>query len=75
MLLSTLSEPLWCGYSLVPPLFVAACSGTFGVAGGSYNGSWRVEGDEIIFTVAAQTTGWVGIGFSLDQRMVSAHEL
>ena len=75
VLLSTLSEPLWCGYSLVPSLLVAACSGTFGVAGGAYNGSWRVEGDEVIFTVAAQTTGWVGIGFSLDQLMVSAHEL
>ena len=52
-----------------------SCSGTFGVAGGAYSGSWSVVRDEVIFTVAARTTGWVGIGFSLDQLMVSAHEL
>ena len=32
---------------------------------------WTVRGDLIDFVVSAQTTGWVGIGFSLDSLMVS----
>ena len=62
----------WCVGTSV---HAVSCSGTFEVAGGAYSGSWSVEGDDIIFTAAAQTTGWVGIGFSLDRVMVSAHKL
>lgn len=32
--------------------------------------TYDVSGDSITFTLQAQTTGWVGIGFSLDQSMV-----
>ena len=31
---------------------------------------WTVRGDMIDFVVSAETTGWVGIGFSGDRQMV-----
>ena len=36
---------------------------------------WTVRGDMISFEVTAVTTGWVGIGFSLDQKMVSVYRI
>ena len=36
-----------------------------------YAASWSISGDEITFEVIVRTTGWVGIGFSNDQLMVS----
>ena len=36
-----------------------------------YSASWSISGDDITFEVRAMTTGWVGIGFSNDQFMVS----
>ena len=37
----------------------------------AYNANWTVRGDLISFEVRATTVGWVGIGFSDDQMMVS----
>lgn len=34
--------------------------------------SWKVTGDMIDFEVAAQTSGWVGIGFSPNGAMTGA---
>ena len=36
-----------------------------------YIANWRTRGDRIEFNITAQTQGWVGIGFSTDNRMVS----
>ena len=36
----------------------------------NYIAIWQVFGDEITFTVSAKTNGWIGIGFSPDNRMV-----
>ena len=36
-----------------------------------YIATWRTRGDRVEFTIAAQTQGWVGIGFSTNQMMVS----
>ena len=47
------------------------CSGLRSSSNGAYNVTYAVSGDNIIFTLQAMTTGWVGIGFSLDQFMVS----
>ncbi len=44
------------------------CSG--GMSIGDYNMSYLADGD-VRFNVAADTTGWVAIGFSTDQLMVS----
>ena len=38
-----------------------------------YTAEWTVRGDMISFEVTAVTTGWVGIGFSLDRKMVSVY--
>ena len=55
----------------VLPLADAICSGTRFSTNGVYNVTYDVSGDSITFTIQAQTTGWVGLGFSLDQLMVS----
>ena len=36
-----------------------------------YIATWRTRGDRVEFNIAAQTQGWVGIGFSTNQMMVS----
>lgn len=38
-----------------------------------YSAMWHVRGDEIQFTVTANTTGWVAIGFSDTPSMVSLY--
>lgn len=38
-----------------------------------YSAVWHVRGDEIQFTVTANTTGWVAIGFSDTPNMVSLY--
>jgi hypothetical protein len=45
----------------------ASCAGSWKTAG--YTAEWTVRGDMISFEVTAVTTGWVGIGFSLDRKM------
>lgn len=35
-----------------------------------YTANWRTRGDEVEFTLMAQTQGWVGIGFSINNKMV-----
>ena len=52
-------------------VFSGACSGTRSSSNGVYSMTYAVNGNAIRFTVQALTTGWVGIGFSLDQLMVS----
>ena len=47
------------------------CSGMRSAAGGNYSLTYEVSGDSITFTLQAQTTTWVALGFSLDQFMVS----
>ena len=52
------------------------CSGSINVGCDpvcDYQATWTVEGNNVRFTVSAQTTGWVGIGFSDDQLMVSVY--
>ena len=52
-------------------LLSSSCSGTR--TSGSYEVSWEVIDDNIsyvMFNVSAVTTGWVAVGFSLDQLMV-----
>ena len=49
---------------------IVNCSATVTASKGNYMLSISVQGDVISFTVSAPTTGWVGIGFSLDQSMV-----
>ena len=51
------------------PLTSAQCAGTRN--SGFYMVSWNVTGDSVAFQVTALTTGWVAIGFSDDQFMVS----
>ena len=47
------------------------CFGSRSASNGAYNVAYSVRGDTITFALQAMTTGWVGIGFSLDQLMVS----
>ena len=58
-------------------IILAQCSGSIDVGCGSqvceFQANWTVQGDSVEFSVSAQTTGWVGIGFSDDQFMVSIH--
>ena len=49
---------------------IVNCSAMVTASKGNYMLSISVQGDIISFTVSAPTTGWVGIGFSLDQSMV-----
>lgn len=46
------------------------CIATMTASKGNYMVSVSVQGDAISFNMSAPTTGWVGIGFSLDQSMV-----
>lgn len=48
------------------------CYATMTASKGNYTLSLSVQEDTISFNVSAPTTGWVGIGFSLDQNMVSS---
>ena len=36
-----------------------------------YIATWRTRGNRVEFNIAAQIQGWVGIGFSTNQLMVS----
>ena len=47
-----------------------SCLGVRSSSNGAYNVTYEVRGDNITFLLQARTTGWVGIGFSLDQLMV-----
>ena len=46
----------------------AQCTGSMSNSG--YEVSWAVSGENVDFTVSADTTGWVGVGFSLTANMV-----
>ena len=50
------------------PVSNAQCTGS--MSSGVYNVSWTVSGGNVDFTVFADTTGWVGVGFSLTSNMV-----
>lgn len=58
-----------------PPVVPGDCTGSFaapGTRGGvNWNAMWTVSADSryVTFTVTAQTSGWVAIGFSLNQAM------
>ena len=63
---------------LVTFYHVAACFGRVPVHCSDVNNqdcqyiaTWRTRGDRVEFNIAAQTQGWVGIGFSTNQVMVS----
>ena len=63
---------------LVTFYHVAACFGRVPVYCSDVNNqdcqyiaTWRTRGDRVEFNIAAQTQGWVGIGFSTNQMMVS----
>ena len=51
--------------------FIESCSGSRSISNGLYEITYSVEGDNIDFTISASTTGWVGLGFSANQFMVS----
>ena len=53
------------------PLTAAQCSGSRISEDETYTVSWTVTGDSVAFEVSAVTTGWVGLGFSVDSIMVS----
>ena len=57
-------------YSVV---FCTECTGSYNATGNDPNWSvqWTVREDMIDFNVSALTTGWVGIGFSENDLMVS----
>ena len=46
----------------------AQCTGSMSSSG--HEVSWTVSGENVEFTVSADTTGWVGVGFSLTPSMV-----
>ena len=50
------------------PVSNAQCTGS--LSNSSYEVSWAVSGGNVDFTVSADTTGWVGVGFSLTPSMV-----
>ena len=50
------------------PVSNAQCTGS--MSSGVYQVSWAVSGGNVDFTVSADTTGWVGVGFSLTDDMV-----
>lgn len=52
-------------------LYLAPCSENFSVANGDYQVRYIVLGNDVMFSVSARTTGWVGIGISDDMLMVS----
>ena len=49
----------------------AQCTGNFSAQSGNYRVSYVVQGNNVTFSVSARTTGWVAIGVSNDNRMVS----
>ena len=49
----------------------AQCTGNFSARSGNYRVSYVVQGNNVTFSVSARTTGWVAIGVSNDNRMVS----
>ena len=51
--------------------FIESCSGSRSISNGLYEITYSVEGDNIDFTISASTIGWVGLGFSANQFMVS----
>ena len=53
---------------ITAPISNAQCTGS--KSSGVYNVSWTVSGGNVDFTVFADTTGWVGVGFSLTSNMV-----
>ena len=64
--------------NLVTFYHVAACFGRAPVSCSDgndqdcqYIATWRTRGDRVEFNILAQTQGWVGIGFSTNQMMVS----
>nr|WNS50068.1 DOMON domain-containing protein [Halisarca dujardinii] len=44
-------------------------TGTLSANGGAYSVAYTIHGDVVSFVVSAETTGWVGLGFSEDQLM------
>ena len=52
----------------IAPVSNAQCTGS--MLSGVYEVSWAVSGGNVNFTVSADTTGWVGVGFSLTPNMV-----
>ena len=50
------------------PVSNAQCTGS--MSSGVYEVLWAVSGGNVDFTVSADTTGWVGVGFSLTPSMV-----
>ena len=52
-------------------LLTDSCRGDRVTSNGLYEMTYFVEGDAVDFTITVETTGWVGLGFSTDQLMVS----
>ena len=50
------------------PVSNAQCTGS--MSSGVYEVLWAVSGGNVDFAVSADTTGWVGVGFSLTPSMV-----
>ena len=50
------------------PIQSPQCEGS--LSSGDYEVSWSVSVGNVDFTVSVNTTGWVGIGFSLTPSMV-----
>ena len=55
---------------LLPSLSLVQCSGSFSITSGDYQATYVVLGDNVMFSVSARTSGWVGIGVSNDGMMV-----
>jgi len=51
-------------------LYLAPCNRNFSIANGDYLVSYIVLGNDVMFSVSARTTGWIGIGISDDMSMV-----
>jgi len=45
------------------------CTGSFSITSGDYQATYVVMGDNVMFSVSARTSGWVGIGVSDDGLM------
>ena len=62
-------------YSIV--IHIAACFGRWATNCNNndqdceYAANWRTKVNQVEFTVTAQTQGWLSIGFSIDNKMVS----
>ena len=61
-------------------LYTDGCTGSWSTGCGTdgndclYKARWMVLGDvsSVFFTVEARTTGWIGIGFSRNDKMVAS---